>query len=89
MTPPLQNSSIIVNVVALERYLLVIQKTLRLFVNTLTLDEKHYLLNRDSLTQPIQIQLSQKQKIFSEFFFPFSKSILNFKYLPKKNDPQA
>ena len=64
-----------------------INKTLRLFVNTLTLDEKHYLLNRDSLTQPIQIQLSQKQKTFSEFFFAFSKSILNFKELPKKDDP--
>ena len=61
-----------------------IHKTLRLFVNTLTLDDKHYLLKRDNLTQPIQIQLSQKQKIFSEFFFAFLKSILNFKHLPKK-----
>ena len=64
--------------------LLVIQKILRLFVNTLIVDDKHYLLNRDNLTQPIQIQLSQKQKTFSEFFFAFSKSILNFKHLPKK-----
>ena len=64
-----------------------IHKTLRLFVNTLTVDEKHYLLNRDNLTQQIQIQLSQKQKTFSEFFFAFSKSILNFKQLPKKDDP--
>ena len=61
-----------------------IHKILRLFVNTLTVDEKHYLLNRDNLTQPIQIQLSQKQKIFSELFFAFLKSILNFKHLPKK-----
>ena len=67
-------------------YLLVIHKTLRVFVNTLTLDEKHYLLNRDNLTQPIQIQLYQKQKTFSEFFFAFSKSILNFKHLAKKDD---
>ena len=66
-----------------------IHKTLRLFVNTLTLDDKHYLLNRDNLTQPIQIQLSQKQKIFSEFFFAFLKSILNFKHLPKKDDPHS
>ena len=70
-----------------KKYLLVIHKTLRLFVNTLKLDEKHYLLNRDNLTQQIQIQLSQKQKTFSEFFFAFSKSILNFKQLPKKDDP--
>ena len=66
-----------------------IHKTLRLFVNTLTLDDKHYLLKRDNLTQPIQIQLSQKQKIFSEFFFAFLKSILNFKHLPKKDDPHS
>ena len=66
-----------------------IQKTLRLFVNTPTLDAKHYLLNRDNLTQPIQIQLSQKQKPFSEFFFAFSKSILNFKHFAKKDDRQS
>ena len=50
------------------------------------MDEKHYLLNRDNLTQQIQIQLSQKQKTFSEFFFAFLKPILNFKHLPKKDD---
>ena len=66
-----------------------IHKILRLFVNTLTVDDKHYLLNRDNLTQPIQMQLSQKQKTFSEFFFAFLKSILNFKHLPKKDDPHS
>ena len=62
---------------------------LRLFLKTLTVDEKHYLLNRDNLTQTIQIQLSQKQKTFFEFFFAFLKSILNFKHLPKKDDPRS
>ena len=62
---------------------------LRLFVNTLTVDEKHYLLNRGNLTQTIQIQLSQNQKTFLEFFLPFLKSILNFKHLPKKDDPRS
>ena len=66
-----------------------IHKILRLFVNTLTADDKHYMLKRDNLTEPIQIQLSQKQKTFSEFFFAFSKSILNFKHLPKKDDPHS
>ena len=66
-----------------------IQKILRLFVNTLTVDEKHYLLTRDNLTQTIQIQLSQKKETFSEFFFAFSKSVLNFKHLPKKDDPHS
>ena len=62
---------------------------LRLFVNTLTVNHKHYLLNRDNLTQPIQIQLSEKQETFSEFSFAFSKSILNYKHLPKKDDPRS
>ena len=66
-----------------------IHKIIRLFANTLTVDDKHYLLNRDNLTQPIQMQLSQKQKTFSEFFFAFLKSILNFKHLPKKDDPHS
>ena len=55
------------------------QKILGLFVNTLTVDEKHYLLNRDNLTQQIQMQLYQKHKTFSQFFVAFLKSILNFK----------
>ena len=66
-----------------------IHKILRLFVNTLTVNDKHYLLNRDNLTQPIQMQLSQKQKTFSEFFFAFLKSTLNFKHLPNKDDPHS
>ena len=63
-----------------------INEFLRLFTNTLTVDDKHYLLNRDNLKQPIQIPLPQKEKLFSEFFLSFLKSILNFKYLPKKDD---
>ena len=35
------------------------------------------------------MQLPQKQKNFSEFFFAFLKSILNFKHLPKKDDPHS
>ena len=66
-----------------------IHKILRLLVNTLTVDEKHYLLARDNLTQTIQIQFSQKQKFFSELFFPFLKSILNFKLFPTKDDPHS
>ena len=72
-----------------KKSLLVINKIQRLFVNTLTDNDKHYLLNRDILAQRIQMQLSQKQKTFSEFFFAFLKSILNFKHLPKKDDPHS
>ena len=59
----------------------------RLFVNGLTADDKRYLLNKENLTQPIQMQLSQKQKKFSPTFFAFPKSIINFEYFPKKGWP--
>ena len=70
-----------------KKSLLVIRKILRPFVNKLAVNDKHYRLNRDNLTRPIHIQLSQKQKIFAEFCFAFLKSILNFKHLTKKDDP--
>ena len=71
MTAALQNLLITVNVVPLEKVFLVIHKIVRLFVNTLTVNDKHYLLNRDNLTQPIQIQLSQKKKLSLKFFLHF------------------
>ena len=73
MTAPLQNVLITANVVPLEESLLVIHKILIVFVNTLTADDKHYLLNRDNLTQQIQMQLYQKQQTFLEFFSCISK----------------
>ena len=64
--------------------MLVLWKSLRLFVNTLTDDEKYCLLYRDNLTQTIQILLSQKQQTFSQFFSAFLKSTLNFQHFQKK-----
>ena len=72
-----------------KKSLLVIQKILKLFPNTLTVDDNHYLLNRENLTQSIQMKLYQKQKKFSEFFVTFLKSILNFKHMPKKDVPHS
>ena len=60
-----------------------IHKILRPFANTFAVNDKHCVLKRENLAQPIQIELSQKQKNFSEFFLGFSKSILNFKHLSK------
>ena len=61
-----------VKVVAFEKVsLLVIHKILRLFVNTLTVNEKRYLLTRDNLTQTIETKLSKKEKTFFNFFFFF------------------
>ena len=87
MAGPLKYLLITVNVVGLEKVYFNDTKILRLFLNILTVKDKHYLLNRDNSTQPIQLQLSEKQKTFNELFFPFLKSILNLKQLPKKDDP--
>ena len=73
----------------MEKSLLDIGKILRLFVNTLTLDEKHYLLTRDNLMQTIQIQLAPKQKTFCAFLFAFSKSIINLQYFRKKDETHS
>ena len=71
MTSPLQNSSITVKVVPLEKVSFSDTQNPQTFVNTLTVNDKHYLLNRDNLTQPIQTHLSQKQRIFLNFFRNF------------------
>ena len=55
----------------------------------MTAHDKHYLLNGDNLTQPIQMQLSQKQKSFSQFFCAILKSMLNFKHFLKKDVPHS
>ena len=63
-----------------SKSILVICKVLRIIVNILTADEKYSLLNKDNLRQPIQMQLSQKQKTFSQLVSAFLKSLLNFEH---------
>ena len=53
--------------------------------NTFTADENYSLLNRDNLSQPIHMQLSQKQKSFPGIFFEFLKSILNFEHFEENH----
>ena len=53
----------------------------------MTADDKYPLLNRDNLTQPIQMQLSEKQKTFCQYFSPFLKCCLNFEHFQKNVDP--
>ena len=67
-----------------KKSLLVICKISRLFIKTLSADGKFSLFNRENLTQQIQMQLSWKQKTFSEFFSAFSKSSLNFEHFQRK-----
>ena len=71
MALPLQYLLNTLKVVALQKSSLGIEKIQRLFVNTLTADDKPYLLNREDLTQRIHMQLSQKEKIFCVIFFHF------------------
>ena len=69
-----------------KKFLLVICKISRLFINTLSADGKYSLFNRDNLTQPIMMELSRKQKTFSWLFSAFSKSNSNFKDSLKKDE---
>ena len=48
--------------------------------------DKYSVRNRDNLQQPFHMQLYEKKKMFSEFFFPFLKSGLNFERFPKKEE---
>ena len=66
---------------------LLTSQILRLLVSTLAADEKYPVLNRDTLTILIQMQLSEKQKALSQFSPAFFKSRLNFKDFEKKDDP--
>ena len=50
-----------------KKSLLLTCKILGLLVDTLAANAKYPVLNRNNLTLPIQMQLSQKQKKFSEF----------------------
>ena len=69
-----------------KKFLLLTCKTLALLGNALPADENCPLLNRDNLTIIIEMQSSQKQNTFYEFFAAFLKCSLNFKYFEKKND---
>ena len=60
-----------------------------MFVNILTVDHKYSVLNRDNFRQRIQMQLSQKQKTFSQFVSAVFKSIFNFEHFEKKDHRQS
>ena len=70
-----------------KKSLLLTSQILGLLVNTLPADEKYPFLNRDNFTIPIQMLLSQKQKIFSQFFAAFLKFSWNFIYFGTIYDP--
>ena len=55
----------------------------------MTAHDTYSLRNGDNLRQPNQMQLSEKQETFSQFFFAFLKSTLNFEHFPKKEKPHS
>ena len=63
---------------------LVLGEILGVFLKTLTADGKYRVQGCGNMQLPIQMQLSEKQKIFSEIFIPFLESTSNFKHFEKK-----
>ena len=72
-----------------QKYLLLICKLLRLFLNTFTANDKYCLLSRDNLRHPIQMHVSHMQKTFSQFPSTFLKVRLNFEPFQEKVDPHS
>ena len=87
MTTSLSYSLITAKSISFEKSLFFTCQILGLLVNTLAADEMYPVRNRDNFTIPIQMQLSQKQKTFSQFFAVFLKFRLNFEYFETKYAP--
>ena len=65
---------------------LVWSEILRLFVNTLTADNKYSRSNVVNFEQQVQTSLSQKQMTFCEFFTSFLKWAWNLEHFEKKDE---
>ena len=65
---------------------LLLGEMLRMFVNTLAIDLMYPVQGCENLQLPIQMQLCEKQKNFSQFFVPFVESSSNLKHFEKKVD---
>ena len=65
---------------------LVLGEILGVFVKTLTAGDMYPVQGCENLQLPIQMQLSEKQNNFSQFFVPFVESSSNFEHFEKKID---
>ena len=65
---------------------LVLGEILGVFLNTLTDDAKYPVQDCENLQLPIQMQLSEKRKTFSELFVPYLESTSNFNLFQRKDD---
>ena len=75
---------ITVKVIELQKSLLDTWIFFRPFLHTLTVNDKYSLNSKNKGMQKIQMHLSQKQNLFSEFFSAFFESALNFEHFQKK-----
>ena len=73
-----------VNIMELQQSLLETWKFFSRFFNTFTADDKYSLISRGNWMQTIQMHLSQKQKIFSDFFSAFFESALIYEHFQKR-----
>ena len=60
-----------------------------MFLSTLTAEYKYSRRNMQSFVQPVQTQLSLKQKPFSRFFIAFLKSTWNGEHFQKKGESSS
>ena len=59
---------------------------LRLFVSTLTADDRYIRCNMQNLPPQLQIPISQKQKTFFRFFIAFLECASNLEHFEKKDE---
>ena len=69
--------------------LLIRFEILRLFVNTLTDDDKHYRHCKGNFAQSIQIPISKMQNIFSTFLVTLLKLKPNFEHFGIKDESRS
>ena len=65
-------------------FALVTSQIFRLFVNTLTLDDKYSRRNMQTFWQQVQTLLSQKEKDFFKIFYYISEICIKFRTFRKK-----
>ena len=84
MRAPLPVPVITVKVIDFQKFLLDTWKFFRAFFNTLTAYDRYSFISKNKWMQTIQMRLSRKPKIFSELFWAFFASVLNFKHFQTK-----
>ena len=60
-----------------------------MFLNTLTAEYKYSRRNMQTFGQPVETQLSLKQKLVSGFFIAFPKSTWNGEHFQKKGESSS